>query len=107
MDAPRENAPAQGASSSPVPFGKQSEEEQIAQLIRLFELDPVLRTVKVISVTGDTRTDFYARQDPTNLIFDPTYPEPIGGRRSGRASRRYWTVEILRWRIRQANSGRR
>lgn len=106
MDAPKKNAPASGASSSFVPFGNQSEEEQIAQLIKWFDLDPVLRTPKVISVTGDTRTDFYARQDPTDTLFDPMYPKPIGGRRSGKATRRYWTVEILRWRIRLANSDR-
>ena len=103
MDAPKRTAPGPGASSFFIPFGKQSEEEQVAQLIKLFNLSPVLRTPEVISVTGDTRTDFYGRQDPTNTIFDPTYPQPMGGRRSGRASRRYWTVEILCWRIRQAN----
>ena len=107
MDASKKTAPGSGAPSSFVPFGKQSEDEQIAQLIKLFDLDPVLRTTEVIAVTGDTRTDFYARQDPTNALFDPAYPEPIGGRRSGRASRRYWTVDILRWRIHQATSGSR
>ena len=106
MDAPKKNVPGSGAPSSFVRF-EQSEEEQIAQLVKLFDLDPVLRTAKVISVTGDTRTDFYARQDRTNTLFDPTYPEPIGGRRSRRGTRRYWTVEILRWRIRLANSDRR
>ena len=107
MNAPKENAPELVASPAYLPFGKQPEEEQIAQLIALFDLGPVLRTSEVIWVTGDTRTDFYARQAPTNRIFDPAYPEPIGGRRSTRASRRYWTVDILRWRIRQANSVRR
>lgn len=107
MDAPKKNVPDPGASSSCVPSGNQSEEEQIAELIKLFDLDPVLRTSKAISVTGDTRTDFYARQDPADTLFDPTYPKPIGGRRSDRATRRYWTIEILRWRIRQANSGKR
>lgn len=79
-----------------------SEDDQIAMQIRMFNLDPVLRSPKVISVTGDTHTDFYYRQDPTHELFDHTYPEPIGGRRSGKASRRYWTIEILRWRIREA-----
>jgi hypothetical protein len=106
MDAHKKNAPASVASSSFVQCGNQSEEEQIAQLIKWFDLEPVLRTPKVISVTGDTRTDFYARQCPTNTLFDPMYPKPIGGRRSGKATRRYWTVEILRWRIRLANSDR-
>lgn len=107
MNTSNKTAPVSGASSSFVPFGNQSEEEQIAQLIKLFDLDPVLRTPEVISVTGDTRTDFFARTSPTNKLFDPTYPEEIGGRRSGKASRRYWTIDILRWRIRQANSDRR
>lgn len=107
MNTPNKTAREPGASSSFVSFGKQSEEEQIAQLIKLFDLGPVLRTREVISITGDTHTDFYARQDPSNAIFDPTYPEPIGGRRSSKASRRYWTVAILQWRIREANSGRR
>lgn len=107
MKTSNKTVPEPGASSPFVPFGDQPEEEQIAQLIRLFDLDPVLRTPQVIAVTGDTRTDFFARTSPTNKLFDPTYPTPIGGRRSGRASRRYWTVDILRWRIRQANSGSR
>lgn len=99
--------PEPGAQSSFVPFGKQSEEEQIVQLIRLFDLEPVSRTPKAISITGDTRTSFYDRQNPTHPLFDPTYPSPIGGRRSERAPRRYWTVEILQWCIRSANSDRR
>lgn len=107
MNAPKKIAPDPGASSPFVPFGKQSEEEQIAQLIKLFDLDPVSNSRKVISVTGDTHTDFYARQDPRDAMFDPMYPKPIGGRRSTRASRRYWTVDILRWRIRQAYLGTR
>ncbi|MCX7515208.1 hypothetical protein ACFWZ3_05505 [Frateuria sp. GZRR35] len=102
MNAPNKHAPGMGASAPFTPFGQQSEEEQISQLIRLFALDPVLRTSEVIAVTGDTRTDFYGRQDPNDKLFDPSYPEPIGGRRSRKASRRYWTIDILRWRIRQA-----
>ena len=107
MSASKNAASGPDAASSFVPFGKLSEEEQIALLIKLFDLDPVLKTPKAIAVTGDTRTDFYARQDPKGPLFDPTYPEPIGGRRSGRASRSYWTVDILRWRIRRATSGSR
>jgi hypothetical protein len=87
--------------------GELPEDEQIALLIKLFDLAPVLKTSKAIAVTGDTRTDFYGRQDPKDTLFDPTYPEPIGGRRSVRAPRSYWTVDILRWRIRRANSGSR
>lgn len=107
MSASNKTASNQDAVLSVVPFGKLPEDEQIALLIKLFDLNPVLKTAKAIAVTGDTRTDFYARQDPRDVLFDPTYPEPIGGRRSGRASRSYWTVDILRWRIRRANSGSR
>jgi hypothetical protein len=107
MDASKKAAPVSGAASSCVSFGTLPEEEQIALLIKLFDLDPILRTPKVIAVTGDTRTDFFARTSPSNKLFDPTYPTQIGGRRPGRASRRYWTVDILRWRIRQANSDSR
>lgn len=98
----RSNAPSHGAPSAFALFGDQSEELQIEQLIRFFNLEPVLKTPKVISVTGDTRSDYYARTSPNSALFDPTYPPPIGGRRSSRASRLYWTVDILRWRIRQA-----
>lgn len=107
MEASKTSAPAKGAVSSFVPFGNLSEEEQIEQLIKLFGLTPILRAPEAIKVSGDTRTDFYARQDPNSPLFDPSYPEPIGGRRSGRASRSYWTVDILRWRIQLANSGKR
>lgn len=100
-------APEPGAPSAFLPFGDQSEDDQIAQLIKLFDLDPVLRTPQVIAVTGDTRTDYFARTSPTNKLFDPTYPSEINRRRSCRASRRYWTVDILRWRIRQAQADSR
>lgn len=107
MGATKNTASNLGTSSSFVPLGDLPEDEQIALLIKLFDLDPVLKTAKVIAVTGDTRTDFYARQDPKEALFDPTYPEPIGGRRSGRSPRSYWTVDILRWRIRRASTGSR
>lgn len=107
MEASTTGAPTKGATSHFVPFGNLSEEEQIEQLIKLFDLAPILRTPDAIKVSGDTRTDFYGRQDPNNPLFDPSYPEPIGGRRSGRASRSYWTVDILRWRIRLASFGKR
>lgn len=84
-----------------LPFGDLPEEEHIAQLIKFFDLDPVSTTPEVLRITGDTRTDFFARTSPINELFDPTYPKPIGGRRAGRATRRYWTIDILRWRIRQ------
>ena len=102
MDTLKKHASWPDASPQCVSFRRKSEDEQLAQLIKLFDLAPVLLTPKVISVTGDTKTDFYERQDPTSALFDPTYPKPIGGRRSARATRRYWTEEILRWRIRQA-----
>lgn len=105
MEASKKTAPAMGAVSPFVPFGTLPEDEQIAQLIKMFDLPPVMRTPKVIWTNGDTRTGFYERQDPTHPLFDPTFPEPIGGRRSGRASRHYWTIDILRWRIRQATLG--
>ena len=107
MDASKKAAPGPGAASAFVPFEQLQEEEQIAKLIKLFELEPVMKTAKVIAVTGDTRSDFYSRQDPKDALFDPTYPEPIGGRRSGRASRRYWTVDVVQWRLRLATTGRR
>ncbi len=83
------------------------EDEQVALLIKMFNLAPVLRSAQAIDVTGDTHTDFYNRQSPKHELYDETYPEPIGGRRSGRSPRRYWTIEILRWRIRQATSASR
>ncbi len=107
MVASKKTAPVSGGLSSFVPFGNMPEEEQVALLIKLFDLGPVMRTPEVIETTGDTHTDFYGRQDPNDDLFDPTYPEPIGGRRSSRASRRYWTIDILRWRIRLAQSGNR
>ncbi|WP_458068248.1 hypothetical protein [Rhodanobacter sp. BL-MT-08] len=103
MDASQKNAPCAGASSSFVPFGMLSEEEQIAQLIKLFNLPPVLDKSEVLWVTRDTKHDFYAWQDESNAAFDPSYPKEIGGRRSQRAPRRYWTVEILRWMVRRAS----
>ncbi|WP_162405407.1 hypothetical protein [Pseudoxanthomonas jiangsuensis] len=107
MEASPNTVPGPGTALSFVSFRSQPEEEQIKQTIKLFDLPPVLKTAKVIEVTGDTRTNFYARQDPKDALFDPTYPEPIGGRRSGRTPRSYWTVDILRWRIRQASLGNR
>ena len=83
------------------------EDEQISILIKTFNLPPVVPTPTAIWVTGDTRTDFYARQNINDPKFDPTYPQPIGGRRSDRASRRYWTIDLLRWLVRLAVSGSR
>ncbi len=83
------------------------EDEQIAILIKTFNLPPVVNTQTAIWVTGDTRTDFYARQSVTDAKFDKNYPQPIGGRRSERASRRYWTIDLLRWLVRLAVSGSR
>jgi len=107
MDALEKNPPCAGAgaSSSFVPFGEQSEEDQIAQLIKFFNLPPVLDKSKILWVTGDTKHDFYAQQDESNGDFDPFYPKEIGGRRSQRAPRRYWTVDILRWLVRRASRG--
>jgi len=107
MGASKPTAPILGAVNRYSEFGKLPEAEQVELLIKLFNLGPILKTPKAIEVTGDTRTDFYARQDPTDQLYDPTYPEPIGGRRSNRATRRYWTVEILSWCVRRATSGLR
>ena len=107
MGASKPTASILGAANPSSEFGKLPEAEQVELLIKLFNLGPILKTAKAIDVTGDTHTDFYARQDPKHPLFDPTYPEPIGGRRSGRASRQYWTVEILSWRVRRAASGLR
>ncbi|KAA0068500.1 hypothetical protein [Rhodanobacter sp. T12-5] len=107
MDALEKNAPCAGASSSFVPFGVLSEEEQIDQLIKLYNLPPVLGKSKVLWVTGDTKHDFYAWQDESNADFDPAYPKEIGGRRSQRAPRRYWTVDVLRWMVRRASRANR
>lgn len=103
MDALEKNASCAGASSSFVPFGVLSEEEQIAQLIKLFNLPPVLNKAKVLWVTGETKHDFYAKQDESSGDFDPSYPQEIGGRRSQRSPRRYWTLDVLHWLIRRAN----
>jgi hypothetical protein len=107
MGASKPTAPISGAANLYSGFGKLPEAEQVELLIKLFNLGPILKTPKAIEVTGDTRTDFYARQDPKDALFDPTYPLPIGGRRSDRATRQYWTVEILSWRVRRATSGLR
>ena len=93
------------ASSPYLTYRDLPEEEHIAKLIKLFGLEPVSRKPKVISISADTETGFYDRQDPNHSEFDPSYPEPIGGRRSKKSSRCYWTVEILSWRIRQAKTG--
>lgn len=103
MNACEKNAPITGASPPFAYFGKQSEEEQIAQIIKLYNLPPVLCKSKVLWVTGDTKHDFYALQDENSGDFDPSYPEQIGGRRSSRAPRRYWTVDIVRWMVRRAS----
>lgn len=103
MNAPEKDSPTSGAPSPFLSFGDQSEEEQIAQLIKLFSLPPVLSKSKAIWATGDNPTAFYARQDPKSPDFDPSYPEQIGGRRSGKAPRNYWTVDILRWKVRNAS----
>jgi len=103
MNAPEMNSAVSGATSPFVSFGDQSEEEQIAQLIKFFNLAPVLDKSETLWVTGDTKHDFYAQQNESNVDFDPSYPREIGGRRSQRASRRYWTLDILRWMVRRAS----
>ena len=86
-------------------FSDLPEDEQIAVLIKLFELPPVVNSQKAMWITGDPNTDFDARQNINDPEFDRNYPQPIGGRRSKRASRRYWTIELLQWRVRLAVSG--
>jgi hypothetical protein len=103
MNAPEMNSPVSAAQSPFVSFGDQPEEEQIAQIIKLFSLPPVLSKSKAIWATGDNPTAFYGKQDPKSPDFDPLYPAPIGGRRSGKAPRNYWTVDILRWKVRNAS----
>ena len=88
-------------------FGKLAEDEQIAMLIKLFELPPVVGTSKAIWIIGETRTDYYSLQNIHDAKFDAKFPLPIGGRRSQRSSRRFWTIDLLRWRIQLANSGNR
>lgn len=83
------------------------EDEQIEILIRQHKL-PVICGPRVgCLIIGKSRTTWYALQNPNDPSFDPTFPSPIGGRRSERASRQYWVVDLLRWRIRLAAAGKR
>ncbi len=84
-----------------------SEDEQIATLVKLHQLPPISDTATGIWITGISRTDWFGLQNPNDQIFDKDFPPPIGGRRSDRAPRKYWTVDLLRWRIRLAASGHR
>lgn len=77
------------------------EDEQISQLIKFHDLPPVANTELGIWLTGLTRTDWYEIRRTTS------FPPPIGGRRSDRSPELRWTVDLLRWRIRLAASGKR
>lgn len=101
MKTQRNTPPAFADSPCSAAFGIQSEDEQIAQIIKLFDLDPVSKTADVLRITGDSRTRYFDRTSPNSEGFDPTYPNPIEPRSLSRAARRYWTIDILRWRIRQ------
>lgn len=83
------------------------EDLQIATLIRQHALPLVCGPKLGCSIIGKSRTDWYALQNPKDATFDPTFPPAIGGRRSERASRQYWVVDLLRWRIRLAAAGKR
>ena len=77
------------------------EDEQIAQLIKFHGLRPIANTELGIWITGLTRTDWY------QIRYTDGFPPPIGGRRSDRSPELRWTIDLLRWRIRLAASGKR
>lgn len=82
-------------------LGDLTEEEQIAHIIKLHQLPPVADTELGIWITGLTRTDWYEVRNT------PGFPPPIGGRRSNRSPEKRWTVDLVRWRVRLASSGKR
>lgn len=83
-----------------------TEDFMIAYLVKIFELQPVICTNEAIKLIGDKRTTFYERQNPRSEYFDKSYPEPINKERSRNETRLYWTIDVLRWRIRNGKGPR-
>jgi len=56
-----------------------------------------IRVRQVLAITGDSRSSYYARQNPHCGTFDPSYPRPFRLDASPRAPRLHWRHEIVAW----------
>lgn len=56
-----------------------------------------IRVPQVLAITGDSRSSYYARQNPHSDTFDPSYPRPFRLDPSPRAPRLHWLHEIESW----------